>query len=242
MNSEEKIKQDLQNRPLWVLLTTFLIVISTSPVFYEVLYDFFIYFEFDISCYKGFIQLGYILLIGIWFIVLYIKDKKEDIPQDKSQTNYNKFRKTMLRVRIRRCLIDIFTLRFIPLIICLFIKKYKNIKNIDLHFFDISKTGWEDSNTLLKENYDSVIRIYDENKDINYEIMFCKDFENINLRMSEKGQTKYGKVKKSPYKVLNNDVKDFSFLTPFGLRWNFRRMLKNMKKSIYKKYKKFTDN
>ena len=72
-------------------------------------------------------------------------------------------------------------------------------------------------------------RVSDDN-DKNYEIKFNRDFQQIQLRFSDKASSHYKHKKMDSYDTIFSgdleQIKIFSWITPFGLFWNLIRIIK----------------
>ncbi len=86
--------------------------------------------------------------------------------------------------------------------------------------------------TLIKLFFKTIYRVYIDSLEKSYEIKLARDFQNIEIRETDKDSSTFNEPKRGLYiNFLDNDLKYIKLFTwgyPFGLYWNLRRILKKI--------------
>ena len=124
--------------------------------------------------------------------------------------------------------------QIIPLTICLIIRRFIKQKS-GFHSVNVPEY-WDQYNEIKKNFFRPMLRLYIDDNDKNYEIKFNKDFQQIQVRFSDKASSRYKYDKMAPYdKIFSGDleqIKIFAWITPFGLFWNLIRIIKTKLQKI----------
>ncbi len=116
------LKKDFQQRPTWIFITLFLVVIGSASNFSSIVLDWFP----ELSSFKNWIELCFIIGIMSVFVFVYFIDKKQHHNFDKErrskeellQESINRSKWQFKILQIRYLLLIIITLKIIPLLIC----------------------------------------------------------------------------------------------------------------------------
>ena len=259
---DKESQKNFQQRPKWVFITLIIILIGASPAFSELILDFFPQFNH----YRGWIKLFFIIIgFIILFSVYWIEKQKYRDPDKISRDEYNKIsrdedmKKTYRQYRwivwkqriLKDYPLEIITLRFFPWLICWIIswfidKNYKKNYQLDSFYFPKDWTAYN-YEEITKRFFKSMCRVHflKEQGVVSYEVKFERDFQNIEIRWTEEGNSSFGELKNGSYKQFFSEeslkhVKIFTWIFPFGLYWNLIRIIKNLWKiikSIFKRRK-----
>ena len=248
-----------QDRPAWIFFTMFVLLVQTSPSASDLILDIFP----SLYNYEKWIKLSFIavtLFVFGWVYWFYEIKKKSKINPDKmtreEKVNYlgKKAEKEYKRLTWRQNIfksypLNIITLRFIPLFICriirLFLKKYKPYYFNSFAFPKYWENFSESSKDKEKYNYEkvtskffeSMFRVYIESLKQSYEVKFERDFQSVEIRWTDKGQSGFSEPKNDLYeKIFSEDrfkhIKIFTWIFPFGLFWHLGRLMKNLSKKL----------
>ena len=249
---EKDFQQKPQDRPEWKFFTMFVFVISASSIFSDLILDFFPSF----SNYKKWIKLFFIVVILFifgWIYWSYEYKRKLNEMKREEKANYlgKKAEKkykwlTWQQNILKNYPLNIITLRVIPLLICSVIKLFmkKQYKSYSFNSFYFPKY-WEkfSENPEDKEKYNyekvtskffkSMFRVYIESLKQSYEVKFERNFQSIEIRWTNKDQSGFSEPKNDLYEKLFSEnnfkhIKIFTWIFPFGLYWNLRRLIKNL--------------
>ena len=232
-------KSDFEKKPLWVLITLIIILIGASPAFSDLILDFFPKLN---NYWQGSLKLLFIGLGSVIFFIYWKLQIKKHLNYDKAdESEYldklDKIIKKSIKIgifktRLQIIFIDwplnIITFKIIPLIICRIIRCFIKQK---YGFFSVNVPEyWDQYNEIKKSFFRPMLRLYIYDNKTNYEIKFNRDFQQIQVRFSDKGDSKFKHKNTDSYgKVFFDDLKPikiFSWITPFGLYWNLIRITK----------------
>ena len=236
MNQEKKEK-------LWIFITLFSILmawIGLTTLFSALFLDFFP----RLNDYKKWIQLSFILFGLFIFGFIYWRSEKkhpDKVSRDEDmKKTYRKYRWIVWKQNIfKHYPLNIIKLRFIPLFICWIIsqfidKKYKKNYQLDSFYFPESWTRY-DYEEITRRFFKSIFRFHflKEKGVVSYEVKFGRDFQNIEIRWTEEGNSSFGELKNGSYKQFFSEkdlkhVKIFTWIFPFGLYWNLIRVIKSL--------------
>lgn len=245
---DKELNKDFQQRPAWIFVTVIIILIGASSAFSDLILD----FVPNLKKYQGVIK---IIFITIGFSILYTiywKEKQTHLDPDKmsidERANYygKKVEWSIWRKNVfKHYPLNIIKLRIIPLFICWIIRQFINKKYKSYLFdsFDFPRYWEKYAETpedKEKYNYEkvtsqffkSMFRVYIKNLNQSYEIKFARDFQYIEIRWNNKAGEKFNDTKKDLYEktFTMNDLehlKIFTWIFPFGLYWNLRRVIKS---------------
>lgn len=113
------------------------------------------------------------------------------------------------------------------------------LKNIRVDSFKVPRS-WPNYENTLERFFNHIVRLYDEDKDVDYELRFSKDFDTIAWRENKKGEFKYNELKSIAKSELPNNIKLFTWTTVYGVYWNTWRSIRRLfvKKANIKQMKK----
>ena len=229
MNQDKK--SDIDRNPLWIFITLIIVLIGASPAFSDLVLDFFP----DLNQYQKWIKLFFILIFWSSLGLVYWQEKH--LKYDKatwSEADLDKTTKevifqTRLQMIFKDYPLNIITLKIIPLIICRIIRYFIKQRKYLFHCFNLPK-DWTQYNEIKKSFFRPMLRLYIHDNDKNYEIKFNRDFQQIQLRFSDKASSHYKHEKMDSYDTIFSgdleQIKIFSWITPFGLFWNLIRIIK----------------
>ena len=236
---DKELEKDFQQRPVWIFITVFILLIQTSPSFADLVVD----FAPNWINYKKWINLFFIIFMLLLFMGLYWLDK----PKHRDPDNMSKdesIEKSIRKVKwltwkqniFKHYPLNITTLRIIPLFICWIISQFIDKKHKPYLFdsFEFPKY-WKNYNyeEVTSKFFKSMFRVYIGGLEQSYEIKFERDFQCVELRWSDKDKNTFNEPKNELYEKvfsINNlkHIKIFTWIFPFGLYWNLRRVIKNL--------------
>ena len=247
---DKKSPKDFQQRPGWIFITLIIGLIGVAPNFSEQVLDFIP----DWTIHKKwinlfFIVIGFILLYAVYWIEEQKHHDPDKISEDESdEIDTKKVKWFIWRQKIfKRYPLNIITLRVIPLFICWVIsrfinKKYKsylfNSFNFPRYWEKYAETPEEKEKYKYEKVtikfFKSMFRVY-IGGEINqsYEIKFERDFQHIEIRWTDKDINTFSEPRNDLYeKIFSEDkfkhIKIFTWIFPFGLYWNLRRVIKTL--------------
>ena len=230
-------KPDFEKKPRWVFITLIIILIGASPAFSDLILDFLPELN---NYWQGILKLLFIVFGFLILFFVYWQSKKCVLDYGKAnEFEYldnivkKSIKKTIFKTRMQTVFIEwplnIITLKIIPLIICriirCFIKQKGGFLSVNVPKY------WDQYNEIKKSFFRPMLRLYIDDNKTNYEMKFNRDFRKIQVRFSEKGDSKFKPTEQidSYEKVFSGDLKPikiFSWITPFGLYWNLIRITK----------------
>ena len=235
MNQEKKEK-------LWIFITLFSILmawIGLTTLFSALFLDFFP----RLNDYKKWIQLSFILFGLFIFGFIYWRSEKkhpDKVSRDEDmKKTYRKYRWIVWKQNIFKYYpLNIIKIEFVPLFICKVIKcfiskKYK-FYDLDYYLFDpVTEKEKYNYKKVISKFFEKIIRLHIWGEiDKGYEVKFGRDFQNIEIRWTKKGESFYSEPKNGSYKKIFSErdlkhIKIFTWIFPFGLYWNLRRIIKS---------------
>ena len=217
------------NAPGWVFVTTIIILIGSTSDFSSLVSDFFPSLE---SRYRGCVKLIYIVVVALLLWFVWRKHKEPQLDPDKAK---NEFRSVYWRQVCRNYLFNIISLKIFPLFVCWIISKCikKGYKPYEIHRFKLPE-HWPKYEEMINDFFQYMFRVYIKNLDQTYEVKFGKDFQRVELRWNEPGNDTFTHKSNNSYQSVFHagelkNLKIFTWITPFGLCWNLRRLLKSIK-------------
>ena len=241
---ERKMNTELQNRlqqnPAWIFLMLIVILIGASPSFTNLVLDFCpntcIHYKKWITFF--FIVIGILLFSLIYW--LYNKKRHDSNKMTKDELLEKSIKKAQWGVTWQNIFkyypLNVITLKIIPLFICWAIsscinKKYKS------YFFDsfYFPKYWKEYNyeEVISKFFKSMFRVYIKKQKQSYEVKFGRDFQSIEVRRTDRNARIFKKPENKLYeKIFSTDdlkhIKIFTWIFPFGLYWNSRRIIKKL--------------
>ena len=234
INAEPENKdKSFQERPIWIFFTAVIILISATPAINDLVLDFFP----NLRKYQRWVKLfaifiSFVILGAIWRKEQQ-KKKNQNISEDEQEKKY--IRKALWRTWRQKIFknwpLNIITFKFIPLPICWIISLFinKKYKPYGIDSFKFPKDR-EDYKEKIKKYYEIMFRIHILNPFRSYEVKFGRDFQHIEIRWTNANERNFNKPKNELYeKFFSGDnlkhIKIFTWIFPFGLYWNLRRIL-----------------
>ena len=239
---DKELQKDFQQKSKWEFITLIIILIGSSVAFSELILNFYPRLN---SYWQGsfkllFIMIGFLLLYGIYWVE---KPKDEGLDPNKEFQDENIIRKIKWIAWRQNILkyypLNIIKLRIIPLFICWIIswfinKKYKEKYQLEVFYFP-KRWAKHEYEEIIRKFFKSMFRVHflKEKGVVSYEVKFERDFQNIEIKWTEEGNSSFGEPKNGLYKQFfsENDlkhVKIFTWIFPFGLYWNLMRIIKNL--------------
>ena len=240
MNKEQKEK-------IWVfiaLFSAFVAWIGSTPFCSGLFLDFFP----ELNDYKKWIQLLFILF-GLFIIVIFLfgfiywKSKKkhsDKISRDEDiKKGYRQYKWIVWKQNIfKNYPLSIVKIEFVPLFVCKVIKCFisKKSKPYDLDYYlfgPVTEKEKYNYEKVIIKFFEKIIRLHIWGEiDKRYEVKFGRDFQNIEIKWTKKGESFYSEPKNGSYKKIFSErdlkhIKIFTWIFPFGLYWNLRRIIKS---------------
>ena len=226
--------------PIWIFITLIFVLIGTAQNFSELILDFFP----KLDNYKRWIQIlfmatGFSLPLFLYYI--WVKKQKHRDSESEDERLEKAFKKAKWMTRRQNIFkhypLNIITLKIIPLFICWIISKFINKEHRDHMFNDFYfPKYWTEYNyeEVTKDFFKSMFRVYiNDSLKQGYEVKFGRDFNHIEIRWREKGNSSFNKLKKGYYEKIFSEnslkhIKIFTWIFPFGLHWNLIRVIKSL--------------
>ena len=250
---EPESKEDFQQRPVWIFITIIILLIQVAPNCSNLALDF--YPELS-SFWQGIWKLIFIVFGIFMFGLIYWWD----VIQNQESYDPDKISKEERLEKVIRATkwfiwrqnifkyypLNILTLRIIPLFICWMISQCinKKYKPYLFHPFDFP-ADWPNYKSGINIFFKNILRIYIKKLNQNYEVKFKRDFQYIEIRWTDKStEKKFSDPKNELYEDIFSEDKFkhiaiFTWIFPFGLYWNARRVVKNIfLKKMYIKNRK----
>ena len=248
---DKELEKDFQQRPAWIWISIIVSVITTSIYISPILSNLVIDFFPNFTNYKKWIQLSFIITVFVISAVcsyLFWKanQKKQKIDKMSMTEKANSYGKRAKWLTWRQNIFNAIKLGIIPPIICWIISQFINKKYKPYRFYSFDfPRYWEKHAETPEEkekyNYEKVTSqffksMFDvslDNLNQKYEVKFERDFQSVEIRWNNKAGEKFNNTKKDLYdKVFSEEVfkhlKIFTWIFPFGLCWNLRRIIKNL--------------
>ena len=243
MNKTPKSKKNFQVPSLWWFITTFCALVGSSPAFNALVLD----FKPNWNSHSGWIKLTYIgfciLPIGAYFVLKIMK--KSPSPEKLLDDKFfeREWKKHHRKYLFTIWFFNIITLRVIPLVLCGIISKFFVKKIIFGYWIDsfIIPQSWPNYENIIDNYFKTASRVIIERSDDldvtqSYEVKFNRDFQNVELRWTDKNDSKFQPPIQGKYEnIFSNDKKGigiFTWITPFGLWWNLVRIVKTTAQKI----------
>ena len=237
--------KDFQKRPIWVFITVIIILIGSAPAFNELILD----FKPHWCLYSKWIKLSYIVVFFIIMIKTYWDwHIKEEPPSNEKHPRNEPVKKSWRRIVImnlfKEYFFNIITLKIIPIFFCkiisLFVKK--SISPYSIESFAVPKT-WPGYQKIIDIYFKAIFRVIIKASGTSgkvfyktYEVKFKRDFQCIELRWNSEDDDKFQPPIQGKYENIfsedREDIKIFTWITPFGLCWNLIRVMKFFIKKI----------
>ena len=196
--------------------------------------------------YQGYLKFSFIIVCILLAYKLLYRTKSEKIKEDnlsheRTKEIFKTYRWIFWKQRIFKDYpLNIISFRIVPLFVCWIISWFinKEHKSYLLHSFEFPKY-WEKYNyeEVISKFFKSMFRLYIEKINKHYEVKFGRDFQNVEIRRSTDTRN-FNAPENGLYKDIfsKNDLKHlkiFTWIFPFGLYWNLRRVLLNTRKKVF---------
>ena len=227
------------NAPAWVFVTTVIILIGSISDFSSLVLDFFPNWTDS----QGLIKLCYVILAFCILVIVWWKNEKPKLQENKADRSSLKtygYRFFYWKQICREYLLNIISFKIIPLFICWIISWFikKDYKSYGINRFKLPE-HWPKYKEMMHDFFQYMFRVYITNLDQNFEVKFGRDFQRIELRWTEPDDDIFCDKRNESYQnVFCEDelknIKIFTWITPFGLYWNLRRLFRAIKICLYK--------
>ena len=227
------------NAPAWVFVTTVIILIGSTSDFSSLVLDFFPSW----ACFRGWIKLCYLILAFFILVTVWWKNEKPQLQPDTvdhSSLKIHDYRFIYWTQVCKGYLFNIISFKIFPLFICWIISWFikKDYKPYGIISFKPPEY-WPKYREMIHDFFPYMFRVYIKNLDQNFEVKFGRDFQRIELRWTEPDDDIFTDKRNESYQnVFCEDklknIKIFTWITPFGLYWNLRRLFRAIKIRVYK--------